>query len=681
MSRSGALRKAGAAVAAPFLLAWPAFAACTPATPCIDGPTIIGTLGGAASNGWGVSGDGQTAVGYSTLASSPSLYHAFSYQGGAPQDLGALGGSSDWSQAYGANTDGSVIVGNSGPIADARAVRWVNGVIESLGTFESGGSSYAAATNGSGDVVVGYAKTSAGLDRAFRWESGTMVDIAALGGTDAASYANDIDISGDVIVGYSTTSSDPSVSRQHAFRWEGGAMVDLGSLNGDLGNSFAYGVSGDGNVVVGYSETATSYHAMRWKDGEMSDLGSLLAGQQSFAMATDGTGAVVVGYGFLGGGTMHAFRWTADTEMQDLNTLLTSAGVELDGITLENAMGVSQNGQIIVGSASYVDSPETTVTRAYIARYYDGTPGEGPIGGVTTPESVIGSLNDLAAARFGLLAQEHGFAAPLLGNNLPMGEESEAGVFATAGSAAGGGFIRYATGYGLNVLAGVSYAQEDYADAELKNSAMGALALQYIAPQAGWWRPFVEAGGWAAPKASVAFERTYANGAGTATGVGRTNGDLGYAYARAGVIVSSTKADQLVASAELGRQWMTVDGYAETFGASNPFEAHVSEGTDQADLVKLGLRYSHAFSRRIDTTFWLSGVHAFNRDSGLEATVAGVGTLTAGKLDSVDWLEYGARVGYRLTDAVTLDLFTNGVSGGEGIDTRIHGGAGLRYRF
>ena len=46
------------------------------------------------------------------------------------------------------------------------------------------------------------------------------------------------------------------------------------------------------------------------------------------------------------------------------------------------------------------------------------------------------------------------------------------------------------------------------------------------------------------------------------------------------------------------------------------------------------------------------------------------------------WAEYGARVGYAMTEKVTFDVFFNGVSGSaEEIDTRVHGGAALRYQF
>ena len=55
--------------------------------------------------------------------------------------------------------------------------------------------------------------------------------------------------------------------------------------------------------------------------------------------------------------------------------------------------------------------------------------------------------------------------------------------------------------------------------------------------------------------------------------------------------------------------------------------------------------------------------------------------LTAVTDDNTAWAEYGARVGYAVTEAVTFDVFVNGVSGDDDIGTHVHGGGGLRYRF
>jgi hypothetical protein len=300
---------------------------------------------------------------------------------------------------------------------------------------------------------------------------------------------------------------------------------------------------------------------------------------------------------------------------------------------------------------------------------------------VTTAESVINSLNDLSDGRAGMMAQQHAFAVPMLGGDKPIDNSSEAGIYASAGSAAAGGYARYATGSGLALLAGVGYGRENYDQTSIDDSIMGALALRYIVPTSSSWQPFLEGGGWWAPDADMEFERTYMNGAGTATGTGSTNGDLGYAYGRAGVLFNIAPHEQLAASVEYGREWLEVDAYSEAVGASNPFDAHVSAGSDTMDLAKARLQWSFDFAKHYDATVYVAGVYGFNRESDLVATVAGVGTLAAVNEDDTVWVEYGARVGYAVTENVTLDVFANGVSGEDQIDTRVHTGAGLRVRF
>jgi hypothetical protein len=296
------------------------------------------------------------------------------------------------------------------------------------------------------------------------------------------------------------------------------------------------------------------------------------------------------------------------------------------------------------------------------------TPAPLVVAGLTTFSSVQSSINDLSDNRFGMMAQQHGLAAPLLGGDKPMGLGNEAGVFASVGSASGGGFVRYGFGSGFSVLGGLAYGKETYPDADLRRSGIGALALQYLYGGSGWWHPFIEAGGWIAPDASL-------------SGTGYTHGDLSYIYARAGILLANSKWDQLTLAAEYGRERMSVDGYAEPLSAANPFEAHVAGGTDSIDLAKLRLAWSHRFTSHLDGTVWVAGVRGFNRESDLTASVPGIGTLSPTELDTLTWAEYGARLGYRLTEAVTVDAFANGVSGKEGIDTTVHVGAGVRVQF
>ena len=658
----------------------PSYAQCTISNPCTAAPIDLGTFGGTQSQAWGVSSDGFVVVGSASFAGNAAS-HAFRWTSpGGMQDLGTLGGTH--SAAFGVSGDGSVVVGSSYLTAGGliHAFRWTSsGGMQDLGTL--GGtsalatavSSEATGVNSDGSVVVGYSLTTGNVTyHAFRWtSSGGMQDLGTLGGT--FSRANGVSSDGSVIVGESYYL--PDVERAHAFRWTSSSgMQDLGTLGGT--KSIATAVNADGSVVVGESSLTTvgPVHAFRWtSSGGMQDLGTLVGGTQSQAWGVSGDGSVVVGEAATMGST-HAFRWTAATGMKDLNTLLATAGINMTGIALERATGVSTNGQFIVGFGFFSEE-----RHGFIVRYDDGT--GSVIAGLTNVASVSSSIDQLADARLGLMAQQHGFASPLLGGDKPMGLGNEAGVFASVGSAAGGGFTRYSFGSGFSMLGGLSYAKESYPDADLKHGGIGALALQYIYGGWGRWRPFVETGSWIAPNAALSFSRTYANGAGTATGTGDTHGDLSYVYARAGLLVAQSRADQVAVSAEYGRERMTVNAYTEPLSAQNPFEAHVAAGTDVANLGKLRLQWSHQFTSNIDGTLWVAGVRSFNRSSDLTAFVPGIGTLKPTELGNLNWAEYGARIGYKLTDTVTLDAFANGVSGHDSVATRVHMGLGLRLQF
>lgn len=629
----------------------------------------IGFLpGDVLSYAYGISADGSTVVGY--RQSTSSVFEAIRWtEANGIDGLGFMSGGT-YTVALGVNADGSVVVGYGDSLSSTReAFRWTQaGGIERLGFISGWTFSYAFGASTDGSVVVGYGGPSTTRPEAYRWtQAGGMESLGfQSGGNYSAAFGVSAD--GSVVIGYGNSSHGSG----EAFRWtEAGGMVGLGFQAGGT-RSQAYGVSADGTVVVGYGNSSASSvnEAFRWTlNGGMESLGFISGGTMSRAYGVSGAGSVVVGYGNSTSSAQEAFRWTAADGMQSIRALLVTAGVDMTGWQLTEARGVSASGNSIVGNGTNPSSQ----TEAWIARF-------GPETGLTTPGSQQQSVNDLGAARTGVMAQQHGLANPLLGGDKPMTNDSEIGAFGMGGSAAGGGFARYATGGGIAILAGVSYGEEAYQDAAIEDSLMGALAVRWLDPGKGAWRPFAEAGGWIAPEADLEFERTYMNGAGTATGVGSTHGDVSYYYARAGLVLDLGKREQVALSAEIGRERLGVDAYSESL-TGNPFNAVVAPGTDEMDLAKARLAWSFALAPRVDATLWAAGVYGFNRDSDLVTSVAGVGTFVPAPNDATAWAEYGARVGYAVTEAVTFDVFVNGVSGDDDIDTRVHGGGGLRYRF
>jgi probable HAF family extracellular repeat protein len=134
----------------------------------------------------------------------------------------------------------------SGP---RHAARWVGGAPADLGTL-GGAESEARAVNARGEIV-GWSDTT-GLDAAFLWRRGVMRALWP-------GAANDVNDRGDV-VGWHTTLAGPL-----GVRWRDGALVELPTLGG--GTSEARAVNGNG-VVVGWATDPTGVvWAVRWVDG------------------------------------------------------------------------------------------------------------------------------------------------------------------------------------------------------------------------------------------------------------------------------------------------------------------------------------------------------------------------------------------------------------------------------
>ena len=294
----------------------------------------------------------------------------------------------------GVSDDGAVV---SGILADQQSgFRWTaaNGQV-ALGPFLPSGMS------GDGAAIAG---TSFELhQQAQRWDltnpaTGTGV-LTGLGylGTGQFSEANGISHDGTTVVGDAFVSAIGGT--RHAIKVIGtGVMQDLGTAGGST-NSKALAVSGDGAVIVGQS----------WSDAHPLVTYINAAGDAVF-------------------GDSVATRWTAATGAADLNALAATANIDLHGYTLLTAASVSDDGQFIGGEEVPVGAPANTFTTTYVLRYCDATVSAAcaavntvistPIA-VTNRTEQQASVNRLGDDRLRVMTGEHGFAAPLLGDNSP----------------------------------------------------------------------------------------------------------------------------------------------------------------------------------------------------------------------------------------------------------------------
>jgi probable HAF family extracellular repeat protein len=228
--------------------------------------------------------------------------------------------------------------------------------VTDLGTYVSGGMSYATGINNNGQVVGWYSAgdTTTGTN-AFIWDSTNKMQ--SLGTSGAATSINN---SGQV-AGY----SKDSAGYYHAFLWSGGSLQNLASPSGGA-NSAAYAINNSG-LVGGTGQTtevdaqgkSTVYNAALWSGAtatalpRLSDTPYDIWGgpvTQVYSMNDSGVavGKSSIGapYGDdIGDPASHAVLWTSNGAAVDLGTLGPCNTVS--GICTSAAFGINAAGQVV----------------------------------------------------------------------------------------------------------------------------------------------------------------------------------------------------------------------------------------------------------------------------------------------------------------------------------------------
>ena len=287
--------------------------------------------------------DGDEIVG-SARRGGGRGHRGFLLKSGPLQEIGGLPGS-DYSVAFGINNLGRVVGAANTPtgVQAFRSQRTTGFV--ALGTLPGDSSSAAMAINHPGEAV-GYSSGPTGV-RAVVWTpAGAIQALPMLPGCDSA-QGQAVNDRGDV-AGVCDTPSGP-----RAVLWEGGAVRDLGTLSGDR-SSEALSINANGVIVGSSGSPEAQHHAVLWPsgDGPIQDLGTLPGGTSSRALAINNGGEVVGISGASAGD--HAFRWTQQDGMQDLNFLLTLR----DGFVLTHAVAISARGVIVAIGVDEATSPE-----------------------------------------------------------------------------------------------------------------------------------------------------------------------------------------------------------------------------------------------------------------------------------------------------------------------------------
>ncbi len=191
----------------------------------------------------------------------------------------------------------------------------------------------------------------------FLWQNGVMTKLPTLGGANG--IANTINNRGDVVGNAENDTKDPGcpVFQFKPVIWENGKIQPLPTYAGDpVGAALAIN---DNGQAVGISGPCSAFnpnlglylvdaHALLWENGVVTDLGSLGGPAGTFggnhACAINNKGQVVGHSDLTGDTTFHAYVWTRETGMKDLETL--------PGDFASLALGINDKGEIVGASLS-----------------------------------------------------------------------------------------------------------------------------------------------------------------------------------------------------------------------------------------------------------------------------------------------------------------------------------------
>lgn len=245
-------------------------------------------------------------------------------------DLGSLGGGQTSGLAI--NNLGQIVGAAHSADGINHAFVYSKGQMIDLG---AGAGSAATGINNSGQIIGQF------TDGAFLYSMGQLTNLGSLGG--GGTYARSINNSGE-IVGTSLTAGGSN----DAFLYSNGQMTDLGTFGGTW--SVAYGINDSGQVLVLAGDSTGHEHFSMYSNGQVTNLG--LFGMAGVDYAMFNNSGEVAGWGSIAGQPVAA---RAFLYSQGQVAYIGPSGTLSDGLGMNNLGAV-------VGSAG----PDGSVTHAYL---------------------------------------------------------------------------------------------------------------------------------------------------------------------------------------------------------------------------------------------------------------------------------------------------------------------------
>jgi hypothetical protein len=293
--------------------------------------------------------------------------------------------------------------------------------------------------------------------------------------------------------------------------------------------------------------------------------------------------------------------------------------------------------------------------------------------------SSLDSVRTLGGDRQGAIVTNRVLASILGGFNEQINCTTCISAFGEIGSFSAGVHGRHAITDDLSIIGGIAYSNYRSGDVRVTGMPLTAASLRYDFTEFGASRPYLEAGGLAAPFGKANFNRPYSFAAADFSGFGSTTTANYGAFGRAGWVYRFSPRDEASLGAELAHYWQRVGGYSETLSPLNPVPLVNGGGTDQMNIARFGGQLTHLWTASIETQVNFGVARSFGSRSGLNALIAGASTTPA--LGEYIWAEYGARIGYRIQPNIIVDAFADGTLGPAPIGSTVHGGLAVRYTF
>jgi probable HAF family extracellular repeat protein len=265
------------------------------------------------------------------------------------QDVGTLGGNS--SVAYDVNNAGRVSGGAAVAGGSLHAFKWDQGPVKDLGTL--GGLNATAAGRAGRDELAIVSETAAidplaqdfcgfhtsSVCVAAVWRNGGMSPLPGLGGVNSAALTSNtqgvaIGLAEDGV--HDGSCMAPQKTHFQATIWENGQIRVLPPLPGDE-VGMALRVNDRGEVVgttglcsnTIFGGLGLGPHAVLWDHGMPINLGNLGDPNNAVAAAINNRGEIFGGAG-APDGSLHGFRWTKATGIQDIGRLSSDAADALN---------------------------------------------------------------------------------------------------------------------------------------------------------------------------------------------------------------------------------------------------------------------------------------------------------------------------------------------------------------